>query len=984
MRTTGFRIALTLLLVSTALSKTPPDYRIGWVGPPRAALEQTLRQSGCTVEPVGWDDFVEGRVSAQTVDCLLFTQSCEFPYTGRDTLLRCLRDGVDLITLAGHAFSTPLYPRQGQWLTARQWLSRELVADTGARWTNAADIDPSAWTRDADTPNAPSGVSAVTEDNVRCLRFNIRGFSRWDTFRTACTAEPAHSALVLRLKGSPNLRQAVIEIREKDGSRWVAAVNVGPDWNQQVVLQTDFAFLPDGSPAGRGKNGDTLSVANTAFIQFGMSYDFSPHKSGDYTLFVERIGTARVNLPEGFGLPLFDKRLPIFSDEPFHRIEKAAAVRPNPDCTLIDTLPGYTRSVSGVSAIGYIYPGASSYLGILDTVDAYDRRQGFAAGLLSHFDGPYKQGQWLLYGLTDDAFYASDLFLQSIRQAIAAMRQPAFLEQLRNRNAQAEQVFAPYTQSQRPALKRTPDGRHFVDTDGKPFFMLGVNYIGSFDCKTSHADADFVYEKWERDFRKAHAAGINCMRLWVEGLNARKPLFDSILHLADKYNIYLLLHPTAHPRQDGRELTQLFDDLSQLAAGEPMVIGYDLMNEPYITTVGSVRMNARPADILRFDAWRRYARQDAYDAPWVDSMAQNRTGWPPLSEWTSTDEARSLLAAYSMLSRFSEQYILPKDYSSLYGLPIPPAFDQTRRDFWTSVDKTFADWIALHESIRTNHPGAMVTVGYNTLLTMLPANAKLDFVSHHLYQPPVSYADLQKAMTTFDRLHALWPDKPITLGEFGSSCRTPLPDGTTLDMHNAAVTEMMIWLYAWANGFDGAMSWMLSDWPVALMDYSAPWISKQRRTYESAFGMYCYDGTPTGAPKPIVCAVKAMRRYMDLGSKQGGRFELVRADTQTGAGYVYRDTNALFVGMQTFENEAVSFKAAHAANVMLYWTDTALHVVASADADVAIKKDFLKRIFSRTAVRVEGLCRAFRQTETDCTIELLAGQPCILSVPPKP
>ena len=45
----------------------------------------------------------------------------------------------------------------------------------------------------------------------------------------------------------------------------------------------------------------------------------------------------------------------------------------------------------------------------------------------------------------------------------------------------------------------------------------------------------------------------------------------------------------------------------------------------------------------------------------------------------------------------------------------------------------------------------------------MPANESLDFVSHHLYQPPSSFVDMQ-GRNPFDRLHGRWPEKPITLG----------------------------------------------------------------------------------------------------------------------------------------------------------------------------------------------------------------------------
>ena len=122
----------------------------------------------------------------------------------------------------------------------------------------------------------------------------------------------------------------------------------------------------------------------------------------------------------------------------------------------------------------------------------------------------------------------------------------------------------------------------------------------------------------------------------------------------------------------------------------------------------------------------------------------------------------------------------------------------------------------------------------------------------------------------------------------------------------------MILIAALANGFDGAMSWMVSDWPVALMDYSAPWIGKSRQAYEAGFGLYAYDGTLEGRAKPVVYAMRFLRDYLDTLPSGPGVFRLVNADTQTGAGYIYENESAFFVGMKAFQNDNISLNASAA------------------------------------------------------------------------
>jgi len=955
------------------------DYTIGIIGS-SPSLEQALGEAGYPIQQISYQDVADGSVTVHQISCLVFVSSERFPYSGRNCLMQFLRDGGDLITMGGYAFKTPVYAHRGK-LYSQNELLRTLVEDATDRHIviDFSQADLSGWSRDCDNIKSPSTLSKVNKEGFECAQMDIRNFSRWDTFRGPFVSQPGQNALTLRIKGSDNLRKVVVEIRESDGSRWVAAADLSTQWQDIVILQTDFQFLPDGSPSGRGKSGDILSLDRAAYLQMGMSYDYSAHKIGDYQIWIQQAGTARVQTPEGFGLPLFDKMLPIFSDQPYHRFAGTSRLCVCPDQSFVSELPTKTLSVSGVSAIGFPYIDQSQYFGIVEVLDDFDRLRGFAAGILVHYNGPYKEGRWLLFGVENEEFYSTELFTQTVLRSLKKMQDRSLSASLAEAAAQARKKFMPRPKSSLRSLRLSPDGRHLQDSDGKPFFMLGVNYIGSFDCKTSHASKDFVFDKWETDFRKARRAGINCMRLWIEEMNADKKKMDSILYLADKYGIYLLLHPTAHPKEKGQDLADLFSSLAQLASGEPAIIGYDLMNEPYITTLGSVRIDGRASDILSHGPYSRYAEKDFYDKEWVDMTAKIRTGWPPLGDWISRQEAKDLLAAYSAVLRYSGRFIAAKDYSCLFGIDGALPVDPVYAEFFMSVDHTISDWIRVQkQAIRSQDPDGLVTVGYNTALALMPANESLDFVSHHLYQPPSSFVDMQKAVTTFDRLHSRWPEKPITLGEFGYSCGTQLPDGSILDIHNSAVGEMILYLYALANGFDGAMSWMVSDWPVALMDYSAPWIGKSRQAYEAGFGLYAYDGTLEGRAKPVVYAMRFLRDYLDTLPSGPGVFRLVNADTQTGAGYIYENEGAFFVGMKTFQNDNISLNASAASNLMLCRIGKELRILSTADAVVSLKQTYLENILGPGEFRAEGVKKSFRRISGEYILELLEGQTCTI------
>jgi hypothetical protein len=243
----------------------------------------------------------------------------------------------------------------------------------------------------------------------------------------------------------------------------------------------------------------------------------------------------------------------------------------------------------------------------------------------------------------------------------------------------------------------------------------------------------------------------------------------------------------------------------------------------------------------------------------------------------------------------------------------------------------------------------------------------------------MSYEDMQIATTTYDRLGKMWPAKPVTLGEFGYSYGLKLLNGEYLDLDTAAMAEMMIYLYAFANDYDGALSLMLSDWPVPLLDHSAPWISKSDQDYQAGFGIYLYDGTLTGKPKPIVHAMKFLSRYMKTKQAGTGTFKLIRTSTPIGCGYVYESNDAFFVGASTFSSSDLSLQSAQSTNCMLTWSGSKINIVTSTDADLKISKAFLKRVLKADYFKIAGNTRSVSPSGSDLSISTLEGEQLIIS-----
>jgi len=667
--------------------------------------------------------------------------------------------------------------------------------------------------------------------------------------------------------------------------------------------------------------------------------------------------------------------LPVFDDRDVYYFKNVPVVTAYKEQNIIKPDFKITGNFSGLSAIAFEYPDVSRYVPLLEVQDKYSRRQGFAAGMLVNHSGKFKNSQWLLFGIDSPEFYRNSECLDTIVKVLNKFKEkslPAkFAKKDRiNKNSRLK-IVSPEPDG---FIKLSKDGKHFVLPNGRKFFALGCNYIGPFERKCEFGEDYFNLQRIEEDFKKAKEAGINTFRIWQFRIDLYPDRFKTLMELARKYQIYLLLQPREHPLATDKQHIKVFENTVEIAGDETIVLGYDLMNEPYITMMGSTSIDGKQTEILKHKTYEKYSN-DYFDRKWVDDTVREKGGWPEIGTWLGDKAAKNLYAAYSMFKRYIEKYNSANDYSCLYGLDGKLPIEANYAPFISAVDETVSDWILFQKNVINkldkNH---FVTVGYNTSLAAMPANKQLDFTSHHIYQMPYSYEDVQKSVTTFDRLRAFWPNKPITLGEFGFSSGIKMPDGKYLGTDAGSVAEMMVYLHAFANDYSGAYLWMLSEWPVANMKHNAHWISVDRQIYESRFGMYYYDGTSHGHPKPIMYATKFFREYIDSHNPGDGKLKIMRADTPMQAGYVFTDKDALFAGNTKYNSKRLEFQSDLPVNVMLMWNAEQLKIMATRDVEVKIK--MLEFGFSKdTDFDADGLYDSFVKDGDTISLKLLEGQP---------
>ena len=177
-------------------------------------------------------------------------------------------------------------------------------------------------------------------------------------------------------------------------------------------------------------------------------------------------------------------------------------------------------------------------------------------------------------------------------------------------------------------------------------------------------------------------------------------------------------------------------------------------------------------------------------------------------------------------------------------------------------------------------------------------------------------------------------DEPVILGYSSGD----LIAGQYLDVHTQSVGEIVHYLYALANDYDGVMKRQLCDSNRAYQWRFAKWWRKrsaQEQLRQRRFGMFWPDGTPDGRAKPIAHATGFLRDCIDAGLTTG-RLVLRPDSNPIGTGYVFRGPNAIFVGGTAHRSRELVFESNRPVNVMMRWTEQELALLATADAVVTL------------------------------------------------
>ncbi|GMV93585.1 MAG: hypothetical protein AMXMBFR82_33630 [Candidatus Hydrogenedentota bacterium] len=663
---------------------------------------------------------------------LILLQSRAFPAVAIPPLQEFLERGGHVVAVDGPPFEELLFRGgNGRWLGLDELLADVKPEHSLVDWAavNASPPSHSAGSAGGNatyTPLANGYATALT----------IPEAASW-MVREIPVHNPApaeHDTLRFRLSGSGPAPTLLVEVREKDGTRWMAKAPLAAEPREVGIHQTGFQFWNDGSPANRGFKGDVPNLANLAAMQFGFAASHQQLHAGQYTYRIEGIATGICGTDV---IHVSPPKLEGFS--PSYKLFSTTAVR--------------TEPVKGFN-FGNVTVPSQILSPVARPMHDVEERPYVWEPLVKAFDG---DGRWIATPMST-TWYRNGSSCTLIGWEPEPDELAIIVDELAARLAKGKPAFpAPALLADDTAgdTVSVRDGQFTLN--GEPWFANGINfwpgYVAGMEPPEYYSHwlsaADYIPELVDQDLATLNRLGVNLVSIQFEQLDQVPQLHDFLArcgHYGIKVNIFLRGAHPLHPDPSDDLSQRPFLELMRAAnlRGNPHVFAYDLAWEPRM----GVYAERRRYDPLFVD-WveEQYGNVERAQEVWgIPANREDGSVTGPTDDQLRNDGPhRIMVAAYR---RFADDLI-----SRRYGAIVRLA---------RQVDDSHLF------GVRTGYGGT----GTKGVVRVMPFQltsgaAHLDFVSPEGY----GYGPKNISDAAFVTAYARWAGngKPVFWAEFGYS-----------------------------------------------------------------------------------------------------------------------------------------------------------------------------------------------------------------------
>jgi len=377
---------------------------------------RTFADTGMRCIALGPDEIAApGVLDPAAVRLLVIPEAQTFPGEALIMLERYLRKGGNLMVLGAPAFDRLVRQLPGEhgaeWVDDREMADRLRKLPAHRRLLNMAALSKDSWSRSA---NDMGTATTWTMENSGpeggpALRHDIRGLSGWDTLQ-APLDQPAGAGdniILFRAKGKGQTSALSVELRERDGSRWIAVVPLTDHWQSYAVPAADFKLWDPDGKSGRGSAGDRLNLQAIASVAVGLAFTHTSVPGGDHTYWFADLASAQGPELRAYSAPILDTISP---DYKLYTIRGAQRLDASAGRLLVGVpAPALPRNILSTHPrpLGTGFDKQRKYRWIpLLQVMGKPGVMGTIATLVHHVTGPFAGGTWASFTVPDTEWYS--------------------------------------------------------------------------------------------------------------------------------------------------------------------------------------------------------------------------------------------------------------------------------------------------------------------------------------------------------------------------------------------------------------------------------------------------------------------------------------------------------------------------------------------------------------------------------------------------
>ncbi len=265
-------------------------------------IAQKLESNGYGITYLDSDDLCGQEIlSPENFSLLILPDARYFPQKASIALRSFLRRRGNLLLIGAPSFSNMLFKWQGEWLTDKQLegkIYQYFLNQPKHIFISFDGTDLSKWVKESNSPRNPVEAELDEGKEGKCLKVSA-SLPGWGAIGSppleASPFLPGDTLTCFWAKGDKQTTQMSVEWREKDGSRWIAVVDLTPEWRFYSLPPSAFLYWKDNPSQGRGFPGDCFNPENARQILFGISDSHTPGiGTGKHTFWVDEVGTQSV------------------------------------------------------------------------------------------------------------------------------------------------------------------------------------------------------------------------------------------------------------------------------------------------------------------------------------------------------------------------------------------------------------------------------------------------------------------------------------------------------------------------------------------------------------------------------------------------------------------------------------------------------------------------------------------------------------------